>query len=177
MRDSAWKCLHDFHITELPVDLLRIAKQANIKVKKNSVANVLAANESGISILTNNEWFIVYDDECSIERRRFTIAHELGHVFLGHALIAGYYGRTFNLAKPQSEKEADMFAARLLAPACVLWGLNLHSAEEISALCGISLSAAHIRAERMKLLYARGKFLTSPLERAIFEQFKGFMRK
>jgi len=177
VRDSAWQCLLDFQVTELPVDLFEIASVEGIKIVRNSVVNVLVKPVSGLSILKNGKWSIVYDDSCIFERRRFTVAHELGHIFLGHALVEGAYGRTFDANKPQRETEADMFAARLLAPACVLWGLNLHAAEEIAAVCSISLAAAQVRADRMKLLYARGKFLTSALECAVYEQFKPFVQK
>ena len=70
-----------------------------------------------------------------------------------------------------------MFAARLLAPACVLWGLDLHTAEEISEACNISLQAAGFRAERMKELYRRNRFLTSPLERKLYDQFRDFIEQ
>lgn len=101
----------------------------------------------------------------------------MGHIFLGHALINNQYLRTVDVSKPIIETEADMFASRLLAPACVLWGLDIHSPEDISRICGISYTAAKIRAERMKILYKRNKFLTSPLEQQVYEQFKDFIQE
>ncbi len=68
-----------------------------------------------------------------------------------------------------------MFAARLLAPACVLWGLRLHTWEEMADVCAISKPAAINRAARMEELYRRQKFLTSPLEQRVYEQFKPFI--
>lgn len=68
-----------------------------------------------------------------------------------------------------------MFASRLLAPACVLWALDARTPEEIASLCKISHQAAAFRAERMELLYRRGKFLASPLERKVYEQFSKFI--
>ena len=177
VRNAAWQCLIDYNITALPVDLLKIANMAGIKVLKNSEVGELSGGESGICLLDGNTWYLVYDDEATVGRRRFTIAHEFGHIFLGHELLAGYHGRTFNTDKPQSEKEADMFAARLLAPACVLWGLDLHTWDEIAQVCNISMAAAKIRAERMALLYGRQKFLTDPLEREVYEQFKGYIEQ
>jgi len=44
-------------------------------------------------------------------------------------------------------------------------------------LCHISYAAARFRAERMKLLYERNKFLTSPLEQQVYLQFKEFIRR
>ena len=70
-----------------------------------------------------------------------------------------------------SESQADVFAARLLSPACVLWGLNLRTAKEITDICKMSIAEAKKRTQRMKVLYKRQKFLTSPLERKLYEQF------
>ena len=136
---------------------------------------MLNPSENGASILYEKECFIVIDDENTVQRCRFTIAHELGHILLGHPTRNGYHARTIDKVRPQIESEADMFASRLLAPACVLWGLNLHTAEEIAKLCNVSITAAQIRAERMDVLYKRDKFLISPLERKVYEQFKGFI--
>ncbi len=73
--------------------------------------------------------------------------------------------------------QADMFAARLLAPACVIWGLNLHNAHEISQICNISYEAATYRAKRMELLYKRNKFLTSELEKEVYSNFENFINQ
>lgn len=78
---------------------------------------------------------------------------------------------------PTIEQQADAFAARLLAPACVLWALNVRTMTEIAELCDISNTAAQIRAERMKILYSRNKFLTSPLEKAVYDNFKEYIQK
>ena len=110
-------------------------------------------------------------------RKRFTVAHELGHIFLGHPLIAGYHARTTGENLPQTEKAANVFASRFLAPACVLWGLNAHTADEIARFCEISAEAAEIRAKRMAELYKRNMFLTSPLERRVYSQFEAFIEQ
>lgn len=175
-RNAAWQTLIDFQIKELPLKLTDIAKKANITIKKNSEINILKPQTLAISFLLNNKWVIVYDDSFdNIAMIRFSIAHEMGHIFLGHELKGGYHQRTFNVDKPQVETEADIFASRLLAPACVLWGLNLHTPEEIMKACDISTSAAKIRAERMEVLYKRNKFLISPLEQKVYNNFKDFI--
>lgn len=175
-RDAAWQCLIDYNINCLPIDVLGIARTAGIKVIKNSSVEELLLSESGASVFDAGEWFIIYDDENTPQRCRFTIAHELGHIFLGHELKKGYHARTFDIDKPQVETEADVFASRLLAPACVLWGLNLHEAEEIAGFCKISLAAARIREKRMNVLYKRQKFLTSPLESKVYKQFEEYIK-
>ena len=175
-RNASWKCLIDFNINKLPVEVLDIAIKIGIKIVKNSDANVLKPNESGISLFKDNQWYIIFNDKDIRQRSRFTIAHELGHIFLGHTLKIGRYTRTFDLSKPIEESEADVFASRLLAPACVLWGLDLHTPQEIASACDISLQAATIRAERMKVLYKRNKFLSSPLERKVYKNFNEYIK-
>lgn len=178
VRNAAWQCLIDFEIKELPVNLMSISKKADIKILKNSSVNELEPGESGASLLEeSHQWYIVYDDQNTRQRSRFTIAHEFGHIFLGHELRNGHHARTFDKSKSESEREADLFAARLLAPACVLWGLDKHTAVEISGLCDISISAAQARANRMTILYERNMFLTSPLERKVYDNFRDFITR
>ena len=167
-RNSAWRCLIDYNVTSLPVKILNIARRAGIRVIKNSIANELSEDEKGHSYSRDNELVIIYDDTDPKTVMRFTIAHELGHIFLGH-----------NLENPtlSMENEANVFASRLLSPACVLWALDLHTPEEIAKICDISNKAAKIRAERMNILYERDKFLTSPLEKQVYENFEEFINR
>jgi Zn-dependent peptidase ImmA (M78 family) len=177
VRNAAWQCLLDNGITSLPVDLLKIVNATGVKLAKNTVVGLLSGNENASCILENETWHLIYDDEASLGRRRVAIAHELGHIFLGHELSNGNRGRTFIARKPQEESQADAFAARLLSPACVLWGLNLRTTDEIAEACGISIAEAKKRAERMTELYERQKFLTAPLEKKLYEQFKAFIEQ
>lgn len=175
IRNAAWQTLIDFRITQLPVHVLSIAKTAGIRVLKNEQAQMLSDNQCGLSILVDEEWFVIYDETMPVTRKRFTVAHELGHIFLGHALKEGFHARQFEGLHPEDEQEANMFAIRLLAPACVLWGLNLHTPEEIADACAISLSAAQWRAKRMEELYKRNQFLSLPLEKKVYKQFEGYI--
>ena len=119
-RNASWQCLIDYCILSLPINILKLAKTMRINVVKNSAVHKLKPDESGRSFFSNNQWVIVYNDSESIQQCRFTIAHEIWHIVLGHKLKDGHYTRTFDLSKPEVEKEADVFASRLLAPACVL---------------------------------------------------------
>lgn len=177
IRNAAWQVILDFNIRTVPINLIRIANDANISIIKNSFAKVLKENELGLSALSDGNWYIIYDDTVIRGRARFTIAHELGHIFMAHPLKEGRcsFSREIGPMRPETEREADMFAARLLTPACVAWGLELQTAEDIAEVFDISLTAARYRAERLKLLRERKMFLTSPLERAVFNQFKDFI--
>ncbi len=109
-------------------------------------------------------------------RQRFTIMHELGHFLLGH-LGDIPFARSEEECRPAEEQAADKFAIDMLAPACVLWGMRLQTPEEIAKYCQISIAAATFRAERMKLLYQRGMFLTHPLEQRVYARFLHYIRK
>ncbi len=175
-RDAAWRVLLDCHITRLPVDLTKIANQTGIRIVKNTDADELGADEAGICFRYEGVWYIIYDDTMPSKGRiRYTVAHEMGHIFLGHALSAPHHTRTYFAEKPISEAQADMFAARLLAPACVIWGLRIFTAEEIASVCGISAEAARYRAQRISELIRRNRFLSHPLEREVFERFRPFI--
>ena len=176
-RNASWQALIDNKVESLPVDIVQIIRNNGIRLLKNSQTNELRSGEAGISIFDGTQWFIVYDDLLPIGRKRFTVAHELGHIVLGHPLIAGFHARTTGGSLPQTESEANIFASCFLAPACVLWGLNIHTSADISRICEISKEAAEIRAKRMDELYKRNMFLTSPLERRVYNQFKDFIEQ
>ena len=116
VRNASWKVIIDFKVNKLPVNIARILIESNIKIIKNSHSNKLKNGESGISYFYEGQWYIIYDNTMQKERIRFTVAHELGHIFLGHELV-GQHRRSFNTNKPQIETQADIFASRLLAPA------------------------------------------------------------
>lgn len=176
VRNSVWQALLDFNVTKLPVSVNGIAKQLGIKVIKNSDIHELQNGERGVTLFKNGHWYIVFDDTESVSVCRFTVAHEIGHILLGHILVTGTKYRTF-AKRDEEEQAADMFAARLLAPACVLHELQALSAEQIAKVCNISISAAVVRSERMQVLEARNKYYLHPLERRVREQFDSFIKE
>ena len=194
-RNASWQALIDNRVDSLPVDVVKIVGNNGIKLLKDSQTHELRSGEAGISVFDGTQWYIVYDDLLPLGRKRFTVAHEFGHIVLGHPLIAGFHARTTGGSLPQTESEANIFASRFLlratgcfrirgisasrflAPACVLWGLNVHTAADISRICEISLEAAGIRAKRMAELYKRNMFLTSQLERRVYNQFASFIEQ
>lgn len=133
IRNAAWQCLIDYQITELPVKISKVAKNAGVSILKNSKAHELEKNESGKAILQNGRFYIVYNDFEFPARCRFTIAHELAHIFLGHVLVDEFRYRTFE-KRDEEEQAADMFAARLLAPVCVLHEIRAVTTEQIQPL-------------------------------------------
>ena len=182
VRDAAWRILLDCGVTRLPVDLNRICRLLEVRhipyAKYWTELPSIADETDGMTFYRNGEPIILYDSRKSPGRIRFTVAHELGHLVLGHVKIIHVepMSRGGHISS-RLEVAADQFAARLLAPACVLWGLDLHSPKEIMDACHISRQAAEVRAKRMALLYQRNKFLTSPLEKELYQKFQGFIRE
>ncbi|MDE6021174.1 MAG: ImmA/IrrE family metallo-endopeptidase [Ruminococcus sp.] len=173
-RNASWQCFIDCSINELPIKPIRIAIHYGIICKQSDKESLFGAD--GEIVRNNSEIFIRTDADQPIQRRRYTIMHEIGHYLLGH-LGDMPLSRSERDCKPEEEQAADRFAADILMPACVLWGLNIHTPEEIARLCNVSMSAATIRAERMEVLYQRNKFLLHPLERQVYVQFSEFIQK
>lgn len=171
-RDLAWRILLQENVRELPVNIVGLCRQMGIQVRYFTPTD----GNDGCSTILFGRPKILVSDQCSPERQRFTVAHELGHILLGHVGEAELVNREPGPGDNPIEQEANVFASRLLAPACVLWALDIHEPEEIAALCRISYQAAKFRAERMKLLYERNRFLTSPMERRVYEKFGEFIQ-
>lgn len=170
-RDAVWKLLIDYRVTNLPVKVSAICREIGITVRRASLPDGV----DGQSLILNGWPVILYADSPSVGRMRFTVAHELGHILLGHVGKYDLVSREPSSKDNSIEQAANVFASRLLAPACVLWGCGVNSAREIAQLCNISQAAAEFRWMRMQTLYKRGKFLTSPMERQVYQQFGSYI--
>ena len=68
----------------------------------------------------SNVWNIYYNESSLQERIRFTLLHELGHVFLGHHQLLGIDSTAGMENLPQyreADNQADQFSINALAPA------------------------------------------------------------
>lgn len=82
----------------------------------------------------------------TLRSRKWTAAHEVGHLLSGHITDPPM------LLTQRQEREADDFAAELLAPLTVLHFCGVSSATEIEKLCGISRQAAEFRFQELSRL-------------------------
>ncbi len=172
-RDMAWRILRDLNIRELPVSTTEVCRRLGVAVKLYDPTD----DNDGCSLIIDGQPIILVRREMLPTRQRFTTAHELGHILLGHVGQYPLVNREPQATDNPIEQAANVFAARLLSPACVLWGCGVKTAADIQRLCHISRQAAEYRMARMQLLYARGRFLTSPLERVVYRQFKEYIKK
>ena len=170
-RNLSWNILIQESITELPINIVALCKRLGIAVKYYTPSD----DNDGECTVADGIPYILVSKNCSTQRKRFTVAHELGHILLGHVGKYKLVNREPSPTDNPIEQEANVFASRLLAPACVLWGCKVKTSDDIVQLCDISKQAAEYRMNRMRELYQRNKFLTSPLERQVFEQFRYFI--
>ena len=186
VRDAAWGILLDCGISSLPVKPSEVCRHYGWilsdyiggarSIEVLGLAS-LTAKTDGFCTVTANHIYIFFDSALPVGRQRFTVAHEIGHLVLGHVGpgMATVENREPTGSEREEERQANQFAARLLAPACVLHELGVLTPEAIRKTCGISHQAAQFRAERMRELETRGKFYTHPLERQVARQFQSYI--
>ena len=108
--------------------------------------------------VNDNECGIIVTTKLGLPVQRFTVAHELGHLLLGHEIsldkTIGFMGRNALASRPTQEAAADTFASELLAPKPLLlasakrhkWTKDkLHRPEtiyQLSLRLGVSFQAA-----------------------------------
>lgn len=188
MRNATWQILLDSKVDRLPIDIDTVCRTLDIRVLSyDAGAEIIerahlyraVRDTNGLTFYLRDAPVILFNERQEVRQIMFTLAHELGHIILKHVgpgdVTAAHQGAEWNASR--QEMAANQFAARLMAPACVLWGLNVHTAEKIMELCQITRPAAEYRARRMAALYERKKFLTSPVERELYQQFSPYIRQ
>lgn len=143
--------------TQPPFDPLKIARAAGVEVYVTTFKPEDGEDVSGSVVILNSEPVIYVARDHPLVRQRFTIAHELGHIALGH--LAGKEGELVDNAKRLrsatwdiEERAANGFAAELLMPG--QWvkeavSAGIRSIPELATLFGVSNQAISIRLENL----------------------------
>jgi Zn-dependent peptidase ImmA (M78 family) len=117
---KANKLLEELNITQPPVPVEEITQQLNIKISYEPFEGDI----SGLLYRDDSNTIIGVNSNESYQRKRFTIAHELGH-FILHEGDQLYFDHNFKVNFRDSvssqgsksiEIEANAFAASLLMP-------------------------------------------------------------
>lgn len=97
---------------------------SSISDYEKSTGKTLPFRPEGFTVSKGETSLIFYDDKISSkERRNWTIAHELGHIYLSHSSDG-----------KREQKEANQFAASLLMPEEVVAFLDCSLGREITPL-------------------------------------------
>lgn len=101
----------------------------------------IALTHKAFTYADNENRYVFFRASLSLEEKRFLLAHELGHIRLGHIVSGVRCSSEFNDKTPQ-EKEANEFAVELLAPTCILKNHRNLTPEKISHLTLLERSKA-----------------------------------
>ena len=167
---TSYKVHKESYIKSLPVSLSSIALKNSIKVfsyeKYSEITKLSCAKiaekygDDGFVQRLQGKYFIFCREDVPYKKRRWTVAHELGHIFLGH-LEKERHEHEF------SEAEANCFASELLLPTPVLKRCALNSPSDIASECCVSLSAARIKFDELQ----SGCGMDGELEKLLILQF------
>ena len=106
-----WQTLGE---SKIPVDLNTILDCMVIQILETDLPPEIGAKSDGVTQTDKNgNCTIMYKKDVSSERKRFTIAHELGHIALEHL---SFDGSSSQCSRNSQEKEANAFAGALLVP-------------------------------------------------------------
>ena len=158
---KACEFLEKFNITSYPIDVEKIIYENKwgltpysllmeyFNCDRQTVIRCLRS-EDGYTQLDCDNYSIAYNDDPTLgERKRFTLMHEVGHIYLNHLLdfdITLLYRGSLSQEENQVlENEANAFARNVLVPTSVFEHLKDKNIKNISYHFGISPTAAQTR--------------------------------
>lgn len=140
IEERAAKLLADHGISKIPIPVERIAFDEDIQIARVQ----FDGSESGFAMSNGGVRIIGVNQSNHPRRQRFTIAHELGHLFLHHgpgdSLTVDHFVRlnfrdkVSSMATNEQEIQANAFAAALLMP-------RQFVTDEVDSADGVGLSA------------------------------------
>lgn len=167
IKDLVLQLLDECSVGSLPVNLKSILKVHGIllltseEAVKYKILKFAYHDFDGKTIYINGMYFIIYNSKHIIGRRRWTIAHELGHIFLEHEEQSRV-----------NEAEANYFAKELLMPMAVLVEMGATSVEDASKTCNVTGEASKNRQKDFKRHYEfKNKYGLTKHDIAFLKQF------
>ncbi len=146
----------------LPVKIEDIANALSINLLKLPKDVHSQGDISGMSTLGDNgDCVVYYNDNESLNRQRFAIAHGVGHHMLGHIVSKSTClienGCTFNSKnKDEREASANQFAIQLLMPTdavkTLLFAKGISDIGELAKRFSVSEAAMYYRLKCMGYL-------------------------
>lgn len=158
---TAYRCLIHAHVDTLPVQPLDLLKKCRntVAMSMEQAADSLAVPYADLlrgcdeadawtyrQAAPDGEarYIVVFRTDGHPGRRRFSLAHELGHIALRHTPD-----------DPWAEQEADVFASHLLCPQPLLAAWRIKGelyVEDVAAACYVSRTCAEMLTYRAWLI-------------------------
>jgi hypothetical protein len=126
----------------------------------------------------DSAYHVVFNDYTveTVEAKRWTIMHEIGHILLGHLddfQETALYRKGLSEEEYQVlETEANYFAAEFLMPRAIICGLDDVTARDIQYLFFVSIDASN---NRYKDIFEEGKNWPNALDQKIRRNFYSFL--
>jgi len=145
LEKGALNLLIDYGFVNFPIDVFELAKKAfganivkysSLKKKKLEKIKGYDATKDGFTVVEHmsdgsKRYIIYYDDKCNVYRQRYTIGHEIKHI----------YHDEENTTKKE-EDGAEYFSKVLIAPKCIIISNNICTVEKIVEKFELSYEAA-----------------------------------
>ena len=144
IRERVRKLLKDTGQTSAPIDLEKICAQLGFKFLEAENFN---DNISALCVKMGNQKIAAVNKKHTVVRKRFSLAHEIGHWLLGHltddllpivTMDAPPDPSSFRRFAEGKEHEANAFAAELLVPTHFFKDV-LKRTDKLEELCSIFL--------------------------------------
>ena len=124
--------------TTLPIDVHEICRRLNVKVLYDDKAK----NWEGVATVFKGRPIVVLKAGLSPERERYVLAHEIGHLMLGHVGAWETVADRPKLPHCVQEREAIAYGMELIMLQAVLCTADV---DEIQQRCGVSRATAVYR--------------------------------
>lgn len=152
---TAKAILEQYWDRKIPVDPAQIARDAGAQVIADGTMS--RSDLSGSFDVENGVPTIRYNPDDAAVRRRFTIAHELGHMFLNHGRSMRDNARNYDThTQALREQDANRFAAELLMPKEVIdWMIYKEGYNDVDQMArdlNVSSTAMRFRLRNLGIL-------------------------
>jgi len=155
VRAMARKLLNELGITSFPFDLINLAKEISASIM---FSKELPEKISGYLLPLSNgksNFLIGVNEDKTPGHRRFTIAHEIGHIVNGDYRYEAILLDTLELDTSETERRpfirerlANVFATELLMPSYMVKRYYVEGEKDVNLFCerfGVSFTAMKIR--------------------------------
>lgn len=149
---SAQDLLNRFRMTKPPIDVYLLAQLLETELILVDNADFAGAIEVNMNPYQAYEAKISVNASDADVRKRFTIAHEIGHLIL-HDLTSGVLRRDTDFRDNSPlERQANGYASKLLMPEWILDSIVEHyryNSEILAAVFDVSVPAMVIRLKKL----------------------------